>query len=825
MGVAFLTSLATAEPPNPVLKTVFPAGGRAGSIAELSLTGEHLGTAQSLRCSHPSITGERSEGDLWRVSIPGDIGPGSFDLQVVTQDGLSSIRTFVVGNRREQLEGESNDELSAAEPVPLDVVINGRIEEGGDLDHFRFTAGQGQRVIIECRAERIDSPLRAVLEVFDADGNRVAVNRGFFGIDPLIDFHVPLDGEYVVRVFDLVYSGSADHIYRLEIDTGPRVLFAFPDLLQRGKTTPVTLYGWNLQQTGETPGVEATSVSNVSSLPAHTRVPLDAVEVEVTPPPGDQSHLPLRQSSTELGVEQFAYYLPGLHAPIPIGITDAPVLSDGNENHDPASAVLLSVPAEVCGQLTAPAEMDWYSLEARRGEVLWIEAVGDRIGSPVDLDVSLFDEEAQNELAHFGDDVRDAGGSRFPSSHADPIGRWVVPYDGRYRIMIRNLTSGPQVDPRRLYRLSVRREEPDFALAVVPRSDAPAGLNVPRGGRLCVDLIARRGRGLDDSIRVTARNLPEGIMCPEVWLGPGVNRAPLVLSADDAAQTAAGELQLVAVAHSTGAKPVRGSTVVRVGRPNGWSRLTDQITLAAGSESAIRLTADGHETRPHHLYGDLQVRHSPGSILDVSVTVDRRIEDHAAPVRLIGVGVPDLIDNQTAIIPEGQSKGVISFYLPPTLPVGTYTIAVQGETTVAVGDADENGQQPTESVTVVTNPVTFEVEPAGFVVDVDAFAPQKIARGEIVQVGYSARRINGFIGKIHTELYAAGPVLGLRGRGVTFVGQTETGSIQIVANEDAPLGRQPFLRLYGVGVVEDQPFFHGSCFLNLEVVESIDRNE
>ena len=88
-----------------------------------------------------------------------------------------------------------------------------------------------------------------------------------------------------------------------------------------------------------------------------------------------------------------------------------------------------------------------------------------------------------------------------------------------------------------------------------------------------------------------------------------------------------------------------------------------------------------------------------------------------------------------------------------------------------------------------------------------------------MQIKYTARRINGFINKIHTELAAPDEVLGLRGRGVTFVGQSESGTIQIVANDDAQLGRQPFLRLYAVGVVEDQAVYHGSCFLNLGVVE------
>ena len=67
--------------------------------------------------------------------------------------------------RLERLEEEPNDSHDGAQPVSLDVVINGRIEQGGDLDRFAFTAMKDQRVVIECRAERIDSTLRAVMEL------------------------------------------------------------------------------------------------------------------------------------------------------------------------------------------------------------------------------------------------------------------------------------------------------------------------------------------------------------------------------------------------------------------------------------------------------------------------------------------------------------------------------------------------------------------------------------------------------------------------------------------------------------------------------------
>jgi hypothetical protein len=184
-----------------------------------------------------------------------------------------------------------------------------------------------------------------------------------------------------------------------------------------------------------------------------------------------------------------------------------------------------------------------------------------------------------------------------------------------------------------------------------------------------------------------------------------------------------------------------------------------------------------------------------------------------------GVGLPAQIQNQKATIPAGQSTGHVSFYLPPTMPVGRYTIAVQGETSVPTGATDKNGERKTESVTVFTNPVTIDVRPAAFVVELDQDAPTRIHRGEVLQVKYSARRVNGFISKMHTELFAPDGVRGIRGRGVSFVGQTDSGTIQIIANEDAPLGRQPFLRLFAVGVLEDEAVFQGSCLLPLEIVE------
>ena len=829
-----IATVTRAAPPNPVLNSVFPAGGQIGQQIELTIAGGGFVKPTLLDCSATRLTFERLKDNQFRVTIPKETRPGLYDLRVVCNNGLSSPRMFFIGNRPEQLETEPNDDLQAVKSVPLNGVINGRIEKGGDLDHFRFTAMKGQRVVIECWAERIDSKLRAVLEVYDASGRRLAVNRGYFGIDPLIDFHVPTDGDYVVKVHDLIFSGSADHFYRLDIDTGPRVAFAVPNVIQRGTTSRVTLFGWNLnndpgsqaplgnppQRSSASRGVERASNSTPSVTLRAQQNNFDTVTVEITAPNNlDSFPTSVRLQPAQVAIDGFAYHYPNSHAPIVIGITDVPVHSNASKNHTATSALDIAFPCEVSGQLIAGDEQDWFAIQARRGEVLWIEAFGERIGSPVDLDVSVLDAVGKNELAHFSDEVQNIGGQQFPSSHLDPSGRWVVPADGRYLVMIRNLIGDLDNDPRRQYRLSIRRQEPDFQLAVVAHRGDPAALNVSRGGRTIVDVLAFRRRGLTGPIRVSPTDLPAGIECPDVWFGPNVTRVPLVVSASNNAETLIGALKLQGHAASAGSRKVRAATMVRTGLPNGWGRMTDTVALSVSGEAPLKITANGHEHKIHNLYGDLEARHSPGTVVDIAIEVERTRSEHQADVQLIGVGLPPSIRNQTATIPSGNNKGHVSFYLPPTIPLGKYTIAVQGTTSVATGPKGKDGKQKTEGVTVFSNPVTINVEPAAFVVEVDPYNPRKIRRGEIVQVKYTCRRVNGFINKIHTELAAPEKVIGIRGRGVTFVGQTESGTVQVIASDNAPFGQQPFLRLYAVGVVEDEPVFRGSCFLNLEVVE------
>ncbi len=791
-----MNARAIGQSPNPVLNTILPAGGQAGTSVTVALDGNGLDGLRGVHSTIPRLTATKLDANRFRLDIPANTQPGVYDLRGVGLHGVSSPRLFFVSNREEASEAEPNDTLDTASEIPLDAVANGRIDKPGDVDCFKFKAKAGQRVVLECWAERIDSRLRAVLELYDADGKRLGTNRGYAGIDPLIDFLVPADGTYSVKIFDLSYLGSHAHFYRLDIDTKPRVEFTFPCVVTRGKATKVKLYGRNLSPTGA-PRKDLT---------------LDSIEVEITPPVTEHHEftpLPLRPA--QLAVDAFPYHYPGSNAPVLIGVTDLTVITSVKDNHVAEHAQEVAFPCEVNSRLTDGDERHWYAVHARKGEVLWLEAFGARLGAPVDLDVAVLDPTNMKELLKLTATVENLGGYRFPTDHPDPAGRWVVPADGRYLIHVRNIIGGTTRDPRRIYRLAIRREEPDFHLAVVSRrTDQPSGLNVPLGGRDVLEVVAFRHRGMSGPIRITAENLPPGIQCPDAWIGPGQDRGIVVLCASRDSQGVVCDLKFVGHADVGGAtisRQAKGGAMIwpKLTTPSG--RLTQSVPLATVPEASLLVTASPGEAAVDQ-----------ESILDVAVDIEQRFEGAIGATQLTVVGLPRVVGNSTATILAGKTKGWVSIAFPASLTPGPYTFAIQAETTISVTGA--KGAKPAQvAVNVVSNPITVTIRPTRIVLELDPRTPTKIARGKIVQLKFTAERKNGFIGKIHTELTAPGGVIGLRARGVTLVGQSDSGSLQVIATEDAPLGRHLFLRLEAVGTVEDQPVYRASRFVELEITE------
>ena len=114
---------------------------------------------------------------------------------------------------------------------------------------------KGQRIFLNCWAWRLDSFLDGTLLLQSSDGKELAYGGDYYGKDPFIDFTVPADGDYTVKLWDFIYGGGADQCLspgdRQPAASGCRA--AGRD--SPGRNSKVTLLGRNLPGGVPVPGM------------------------------------------------------------------------------------------------------------------------------------------------------------------------------------------------------------------------------------------------------------------------------------------------------------------------------------------------------------------------------------------------------------------------------------------------------------------------------------------------------------------------------------------------------------------------------------------
>jgi hypothetical protein len=541
----------SAQLPQLRLYSIFPPGGQAGSTVELQiLNGTDLDEIDALHFSHPGLTaapkmqgpegGQTPVPNTFLITIADDVPLGVHEVRANGRFGISNPRSFVVGERPELIETEPNNSVEQATPVELNQTVNGRMNSGADIDFFKFTGQQGQRVIAFCRAARIDSQMAATLEFYDAFGRRLAYGRSLTRNEPLVDVTLPADGEYFVKVHDFTYGGGADYVYRLTLHTGPHIDYVMPPSGLANSKGQYTLYGRNL------PGGEEAGVS-IDGRPLQKMT----VEIEL---PDDPTVLKLAENldPVEAGVDGISYTLDtpqGRSNPVMIYFATAPVVMEQEPNDEPQQANKINVPAEFVGQFQSRGDVDYVEFEAKANEVYYIEAFAQRNGTTADPYVVLEQitrndkgEETVKRLTALDDDNTNLAPNVFDTLSDDPVYRFAVPADGTYRISLRDRYFESRGDPSLVYRLSIRNEQPDYRLVAVPVGTAPnletAAVSLRKGENVAVEVLAFRRDGFDETIDVTAEGLPDGVTVKGASIGPGQNRATLIFtSAEDAAQS------------------------------------------------------------------------------------------------------------------------------------------------------------------------------------------------------------------------------------------------------------------------------------------------
>lgn len=706
---------ARAQVPQHRLQSVFPAGGRAGDTVEIALAGTDMEGVNDLWFDDPNLRGFHLKGTTFKVAIAPGAVAGLRDVRAVGPLGVSNPRTFVVGDRPEAREAEPNNRPELANPIALNCVVNGRMDVAADVDCFAFEGRAGQGVFLEVAGLRIDTRIDAGLRVFGPDGRVLADDDSDpFGLDPLVGLALPADGRYVVQLRDVIYAGSADYGYRLTLHDGPHLDGIQPMAAPPGIAMTFTLRGRNL-------GGEPAPDLVVDGVPLERKTISIVLPADLEPDPAAPA-LDLLLSPAA-GRRGFEFRLPGpsgLSNPVFIAEALDPVLLEQEPNDDDAAAQEVPLPCDVSGTFGAPGDRDVYRFAGRKGDLWWIEASAERLGSPADPAFVLqkvVAEAAPQDLA-FGDDQPDHGtAARFPRATVDVAVRWQVPEDGVYQVVVTDLYGSQRGDPRLSYRLNIRPERPDFRLFVVPNNPAaPEAVTVRAGGRASASILAQRLDGMNGPIRVEARALPPGVSCEPVIIGSGQVLVPLVFQADDDARPEVGVATLVGralapdrkdvLAYVPGTRlgpeiehPAVGGVLVwpSSAAPAGLVRATRGFVVAVREAAPFALDV-----------APAVAVVGPGESFELAVTVRRR----PGFTQAVQVTTSDLLPNlpaASATIAPDANAAILKLNIPPGAPPGTSTFVLRGTGPFPFSKDPDAPQKPTITVTEPSNPITLTI--------------------------------------------------------------------------------------------------------------------
>ncbi len=714
-GIRFFLSVVLALAGQPVfaqlpqtrVTSVFPPGGQRGTTVDLTIGGgTDLDELDQMVFSHPGITAV-PKFDANRIPVPNtftvtiaaDVPVGLCDVRVRGLYGVSNPRIFRIDSLKELAEAEPNNSLAQAMPVTLESIINARANAATDIDFYRIAVKAGQTIVVRSEAERIDSPMQPVLQLFNASGHRIADSRRILAQEASLVFTAAQDEELILRVHDCVYGGGDQFVYRLSFDSRPLVEWVSPSFVLRNVPTPVTVYGRHLPN------------GRPTERKLHGRT-IYQQQMTIIPANGRE---PVGAAATAAFADSFWWNAVDGNL-LRIGLADRSPISEAAETPDQPA----TLPFEAAGSFAELSDEDVFRFDAKKGEAWVVEVFAQRLGSIADplLMVERIVTNADgtltyNRLATEDDDKQNPGGADLPTLSDDPSFRLDVPEDGAYCIRLRDRYGDTRGDPRLSYRLSVRQPKADFSLVVFdafPSTDGKApvtggAVSLRKGGRYELAVYAYRRDGHTEAIQLTAENLPTGITCRPSVIGPGQTTAKLVLTASN---DAAEQLAPISIVGQSGS----GETAIRHAAQVA-SLIHDAVN---GLPRTARLTESlvagvMKDEEPFSIIVDaINAEFSQDQQLLVPVRIVKR-NGFDGKVDLSFYGLPGEVEAPNVAIEPGKDSVVARVYFKENAPPSTNTILVQGTSAVPYRrnpwQADRAKAKVTEAEAVVAEQQTL----------------------------------------------------------------------------------------------------------------------
>lgn len=675
-------SAALAQLPLAKLNWIFPPGARAGATNEITASGSDLDESSGLQFSDPRLTATAKPGapNQFQVIVPAEVPAGLMDVRFVGRFGVSNPRSFAIGQLPEFSAPATNTSPAAAIPLPLETTANSRVIPN-TAAWFRFAANARQRIFVRVEARELDSRLVPDITVTDADGRELALARR----SQWLDFTAPTNGSYLLKLHDQTFRGGDDYHFRLTLATAPQLDFALPNVLRAGETNRVTLFGRNLP--GGQPG----------ALQGADGKPLEQLMVEIAAPgSADGSPLPAellrKPASASLIGDSLAWQLSltnGQSNPLLFTLTTNAIATSPTNG-----LVAVTPPCEFSGIFPARGQLSGVTFQANKGDVVWLELFSDRLGFPSDPHTVVQRERGTKgeqgetlyaDVFELADNDANLGDREFNTVARDSAARFEAPETGTYRVLVRDLFNLGDGRPRHPYRLSLRRETPDFRLVALPMPLPRAGedrivhvlpVTLRRDQTIALKVLAFRRDGFNGDIELTATNLPPGVTAAATRIAAGQNAGTLLLTASTDADGTAGASIL--------GRALIGTNIVSHACPlssvvwhvpdfnseNAAARLHRDTVVSVVSAELAPVSIAAAETKPFEAVVDGK--------LSIPLWITRRGEFPAAfnlkPAGHTGldkakeITVPEKATNATAEINLAESK----------LPVGTHTLWLQG---------------------------------------------------------------------------------------------------------------------------------------------------
>ncbi|MGO9227803.1 MAG: hypothetical protein ACLQKA_01135 [Bryobacteraceae bacterium] len=446
---------------------------------------------------------------ILHIDIAPDAALGPRQLRLDTKGGLTNPIVFCVGELPEfsrkpvhvapaynVVNGATPANRAAArQPEPpmeiaLPAVVNGQMTPG-TADEYRFRAKRGQHIVIEASArelipyvsDAVPGWFQAALTLRDAQGKELASADHFrFHPDPLIDYVIASDGEYIAQIHDSIYRGREDFVYRIAIGELPVIASIFPLGGKAGTREAIEAQGWNL--------------------------PAARIDVSFRAKAKGVYPISLRKDGWTSNSVPFALDT------LPEAMARAGIV-----RREKAQKVKL--PVIVNGRVGQAGEAEYFRIDGRAGDEIVAEVTARRLGSPLDSVLRLTD--AAGEQIAFNDDFEDPGAGLL-THQADSLIACRLPAKGSYYLQLTDAQSkgGPEYG----YRLRISHPRPDFELRVVPSS-----LNLRAGATVPVTVRAIRRDGFAGEIALNLKDAPAEFLLSGAAVPAGQDKVRVTLTA------------------------------------------------------------------------------------------------------------------------------------------------------------------------------------------------------------------------------------------------------------------------------------------------------